>query len=139
MSRFEDLKENNQNQVDKEKIEELVNDTLKSMDEYLPKLKNSMTVIAEKIQGEGEEREEGFKLLTKAIEGITWCVDAVVALKKFGYLTEIDLESTNKVLRELEDALKKQGFVLAADILEYEIEPVLGEWIGVVKKYVGDD
>lgn len=133
------MMENNQNQVDKEKIEKLVNDTLKSMDEYLPRLKNSMTVIAEKIQGEGEEREEGFKLLTKAIEGITWCVDAVVALKKFGYLTEIDLESANKVLRELEDALKKQDFVLAADILEYEIEPVLGEWIGVVKKYVGDD
>ena len=131
--------ENNHNQVDKEKIEKLVNDTLKSMDEYLPRLKNSMTVIAEKIQGEGEEREEGFKLLTKAIEGITWCVDAVVALKKFGYLTEIDLESANKVLRELEDALKKQELVLAADILEYEIKPVLGEWIGVVKKYVGDD
>ncbi|AVX21685.1 MULTISPECIES: hypothetical protein [Carboxydocella] len=107
--------------------EDLLNETMASLAEYLPKLIAGCQKIAEQFHTADEA--SAMQLLPAAIEGLEWVITAVSELQKFGLLTEIDPSKLTMHFSELESALANRDYILLGDLLEYEIVPVLEEWL----------
>lgn len=125
-------KANKEKEHEEQRLGQLIYDALNSCTDYIPKLKNAVVIIAEHIQK--ENKEGALELLPKATEGISWLVGAIAALKKHGLLESINIEEINEHLKELESALKNRDFVLTADLLEYEIAPMLDSWLYAIRQ-----
>ncbi|MBO8159607.1 hypothetical protein [Thermosyntropha sp.] len=108
---------------------------LESLENYVPKLINASSDMAENIQSGNEGK--AFLILKDYIEGIMWTVEAIDTIKSLGsqYLTEIELELLNDKLKCFEEAMLNQDYVLLADILEYEIKEVLSDYLNTITDF----
>lgn len=102
---------------------------LESLENYVPKLINASSDMAENIQS-GKEGE-AFIILQDYIDGMMWFTEAVGAIKSVNnlYLEKINLQEWNLKLADMQQALENQDYVLLADILEYEIKKILQDYL----------
>jgi hypothetical protein len=111
---------------------------LRGMGEYLGRLSDGAGGVADKFRIGSEE--EANTLLSKALDGLGVFTDLVETVKK---LSRTDLsiimddggeslrakeERLLKALKELEAAQVNKDWALVADILEYDVAPLIGEW-----------
>lgn len=115
-------------------MEQLIQETLDSCQEYIPKLIKAVSATAYKIQSGNEA--DGVLIMSSIFEGLQWVIDAVQGLKNNGHLLEIDISNITDHLKELEEALKIRDYVLVADLFEYEIGPALQTWLGNIQAYL---
>lgn len=108
-------------------MDQLIIETIESMENYLPKLIKALEEMAEHFQNGAQN--EAIHQLPTAFEGIEWIVSAINGLRNNGYFIDLEVLTLNKFLIEVEDALKNQDYILLADLLEYEIKPILEEWL----------
>jgi len=115
----------------KEKMLEL----LESIELYLPKLVAASANMAEDIQAGNEG--QAFVILKDYIEGMMWLTEAISTIKSINseYLATVNLEELTGKLRDLEQAMSSQDYVLLADILEYEIQEILKDYLSSVVKF----
>ncbi|RKL68336.1 hypothetical protein CR203_07600 [Salipaludibacillus neizhouensis] len=114
-------------------MKQLIIETKKSLLEYIPRLIQGSESIGEALQS--GEQYKAMKQLPDLFEGIQWITSALKGIEKNHYSFNINTAELNGNLKEMEDALKNQDFVLLADLLEYEISPILEDWLNKIEAF----
>lgn len=104
-------------------LSNLTADTLDTLREYLPKMLDANKKLVKLFRE--ENTLEAFRLFPTFIEGLDWLVQAVVLINKNELLFKLNIETVNSFLNEINDGISSGNFVAIADILEYEISPLL--------------
>lgn len=111
---------------------------LRGMGEYLGRLSEGAGGVADKFRIGNEE--EANALLGKALDGLSVFTDLVETVKNLSKtdLSIIVAEGGESLavketrllaaLKDLEGAQINKDWVLVADILEYDVSPLVGEW-----------
>lgn len=71
--------------------------------------------------------QEALQSMAEIIDAIQWMVEAITAVTDI-LVNPIDVSSLNEFLNEMANAIENLDFVLLADLLEYEICPILSSW-----------
>lgn len=113
--------------------------------EYLNKLIPAVTESSELFRT--KSAEEANQHFIECIEGLTWFQEVIeiitIALKE-------ELESPNpehknisklqqkmlQLVKDISDSQEKKDWVMLADLLEYELTPVLEEWASILPLFV---
>ncbi|UXH43431.1 hypothetical protein N5C46_17430 [Rossellomorea vietnamensis] len=111
---------------------ELVLETIESLEEYLPKVANEAIIIAELLRKDKES--EAMDRIQKVISAIEWVVSAINGIKGVDFPLNIDTYEINEYLFEIQDGLHFNDTVLIADIFEYEINPAMLKWLERLEK-----
>ncbi|UGB30433.1 hypothetical protein [Metabacillus sp. B2-18] len=113
-------------------MEKIVFETIQSLKEYLPRMINGCNEIVEYLQ----EGNEGTALsqMPDFVEGLQWIFAAINGIQNNGHLQEIELISLKDNFKEVVDSLEMRDYVLLADLLDYEIAPVLKQWQLTINK-----
>lgn len=77
--------------------------------------------------------DEAMKMMGNISEGLQWLTDAV-RLTQDIQIDKIDVAEVNPFILELVSAFENRDFVLIGDLLEYEINPILEKWKGLMEK-----
>jgi len=96
-------------------------ETMESYNEYLGNIVLGSDSIISKIQN--NEVPQALLLILQFSEGMTWLIDVNHKLTELGYDNELNHESIQGFLNEINNGLEIQDFVLVSDIFEYEIKP----------------
>lgn len=111
----------------------------KTYESYNAKLIPALENIVSDIRSQREDK--ALDLMVQALEGLQWTIDVVFNLKNLNrdtYFTEVEVVEVNSVLKELNTALLNQDYVLLADLLEYEMLPMLNSWNEYVKNHLSE-
>jgi hypothetical protein len=120
-----DLEKIDKIKFESKKVEQLITETLKEAENYLPKLKNALNNSAELFKN-GKEADAS-DLLDKTLEGIQWYLEVIN-----GIISLIDNEvlkdKGNKILSDFTQALNRamvalqnENYDYLGDLLEVEI------------------
>ncbi|MFJ7663191.1 hypothetical protein ACIQXW_12365 [Lysinibacillus sp. NPDC097162] len=106
-------------------MENILNDTIQSYNEYLKKLPAGILVIADKLRE--KHINEALISIKDLTEGILWLTNASELLIKNNVLALLNIGKIQEFLLEVNEGLEKQDYVLIADIFEFEIAPFFEE------------
>ncbi|WP_335378488.1 hypothetical protein [Bacillus sp. JJ1122] len=115
-------------------MKKIINETLQSLKDYIPKLLNANEQITELLQTDNEI--EAFNLFLPVIEGLEWVAEALNSMQKLQQIEGFDTSGINNILQEVNKALEIRDFVLIADLFEYEINPILLNWFNKVSEII---
>lgn len=104
-----------------------VKEIFETLNGYLPKLINASEQIGYHIQSNNDV--EAVELLQEFIDGLNWVISVVTHLNRLGYEINIDSNSLNEYLLQIENAIQSKDSVLISDLFEYEIAPILTDWL----------
>jgi hypothetical protein len=112
----------------------IVVETLESLKEYIPKMVIGCQSTVENLQGGNEA--VALQLLPAIIEGFEWILQAISGLQDNGQLLDIELSNLSQHFQEMLNALEIGDYVLLADLLDYEIVPVMETWLAIINSVV---
>lgn len=109
-------------------LAELLEETMASIKEYLPIVKNSMCRVGRLFQS-GQEGE-AHSLVVRIIDGLEWLMEAIANINHLvpGFWPEDRISIFRDKLRGLLEALESNDYILAGDLFEYELVPILDRW-----------
>lgn len=111
---------------------QLMEDTLKQATEYIPKLIGGIETVTDRFQTGSQS--QAIALFGEVLDGLEWINDAVnLTMPFWGGSTGIDPKALQEPLKAMAEALGNQDYTLVSDILNYEIKPVLIEWLNSIK------
>ncbi|WP_099190210.1 hypothetical protein [Tepidibacter mesophilus] len=115
--------------MDNQKLE-----ILKTIGEYLGKLIQDIGDTIELFQNgnEGKGNERVVEII-QALKDITEGIDITSDIQN----GKIDISEINEQLMEMVCALENRDYVLIADLLEYEINPILEKWQNKITDMIG--
>lgn len=104
--------------------QQLINETIESIREYLPKLSAASEKIANDIQF---NQDNWLDTLLAFLDGMDWLTQAVQGLRKLNdqLLPNWDSEVLIALLGQMNQALEQSDFVSLSDLLQYEMKPLL--------------
>ncbi|WP_051556387.1 hypothetical protein [Alkalihalobacterium bogoriense] len=105
--------------------EELLKETFESAKEYSKTLHNGIGTFIEKFAA--SKYEEGINLLPAIIDGLEWLLKASVLTESL-QKEKLEIESMNKILNEINEALEHTDYILLSDIMQYEIAEKIEMW-----------
>ncbi|AJD92139.1 hypothetical protein JMA_28220 [Jeotgalibacillus malaysiensis] len=108
-------------------VENLVGETKQSINELLPSLHYNSELVNSYLR-QGNEYK-AMNLLPELIDALSWLLSAVEGIEKNGYNIVIDKALLTSILKEALEGLENDDNVLLADVLEYELNPMLEKWI----------
>lgn len=108
-------------------VQQLIEETRRSCQDYLPKLIQAASSISYDLQSGNEAG--AMAVLPDVITGLQWLVEAVRGMQENGCDLDISLDLLAKHFQGLEQALQVKDYILLADFFEYEIIPTLEEWL----------
>lgn len=100
-----------------------------SLQEYLIRFMGGLNEIVLLFQ-QGEE-QKSLEQMLDVIEGLAWISEAISLTQEL-YSTKLDIGKINEFLIQLNEALENNDTVQIADIIEYEIIPIVAEWNEVI-------
>jgi len=100
-----------------------------SLQEYLVRFMGGLKEIVLLFQ-QGEE-QKSLEQMLDIIEGLAWISEAISLTQEL-YVTKLDIGRINEFLNQLNFALENSDTVQIADIIEYEIIPIVTEWNEVI-------
>ncbi len=121
-------------------VSELVLESLRDLQIYLPKLASGLKDIASLFRI--GEFKRALALLPKAVEGIGWLIKvleytAILLGVEWETLGDLDFRGErDKVIAKMGDlskALEDRDFVRLSDLLAYEIAPAIDSWEAVAR------
>lgn len=108
-------------------------EALRTVNEYIYKLKDGIKNISDLIQ-EGRE-EESFSLVAQVADGLQWVDEAFNATKDY-HNKELNLEKINEFIEEIAEALENEDYILVSDLFAYEILPIIEDIQENIKNYI---
>lgn len=111
-------------------MEALIVETINSIKDYMPKLIVGCNNTIENLQRGNEA--VALQALPGIVEGLEWVLEAISGLKAIGQLKEVQLVELTKHFQDLVSSLELNDYVLLADILDYEVSPVLNNWLQII-------
>jgi hypothetical protein len=79
---------------------------------------------------------EGNNTLTQIIDGFKWIIE-VLTLTRDVQANPIDIDCIGNILSEIIEALENGDSVLIADMLQYEVIPILEKWYDEIASTLG--
>ncbi|KXG76342.1 hypothetical protein [Thermotalea metallivorans] len=106
-------------------MDKIIGEAFNELQNYLYKLTPAIEKTVQYFRGQKED--QGLNLLIPIIDGLHWVIEVVHAAKDWliHYNIMMDENVMNENLREMVSAMEHQDYVLLADVLEYELLPVL--------------
>lgn len=131
-------------EVQTEPLSEAVTGALDRSSEYLERLCEGVRICVDKYRSGNET--DAHRLLAQCLEGLVWFVSFSTNIRvalRADYDSEYFQGETltakqNRLfehIRELEKAQKNMDVVYMADLMEFEIEPILKDWIEVFASF----
>ncbi len=80
----------------------------------------------------GQEKK-AFDLTIQIIDAIKWITDAMNLTKEI-HKENIDIGSINEHLIAIVDGFENKDYILVCDLLDYEIKPIIKEWMTKLMK-----
>lgn len=108
-------------------------EVLRTAYEYLNKLTKGTLEAAEYFHS-GQEYK-GFQSVSLIADGILWLVEAI-ELTRLVQKEQITTEGILAKINEINNAMLKKDIVLVADLLEFEVVPMLQMWQSGVQKSI---
>lgn len=104
-------------------IEELVESTAG----YAGNLYNGLEQVVGNLRA--DRIREGLTSFSQAAEGLDWMLNSVALLNEAGgKYGGFETEGMTNFLAEVLEAVENSDYVLLADLIEYEIMPIVDEW-----------
>lgn len=104
---------------------EILNETIQSFNEYLPRVSTGSQEIAENLRS--DQLAPALKMILEFSEGMSWLVEASELFKANDVDVTVQIEKIQEFLEEINTGLEMQDYVLVADMFEYEIAPFFEE------------
>ena len=111
-------------------MREILMDTVKSYNEYLPKVVAGSHEIAENLRSDNVA--PALTMILDFTEGMSWLVEAIELFKKNEVDANLHIDKIHEFLHEINAGLEMQDYVLVADMFEYEIAPFFEEATPIV-------
>ncbi|MFD2369387.1 hypothetical protein ACFSO0_05365 [Brevibacillus sp. GCM10020057] len=113
--------------------QQLIDETIESIHEYLPKLSAAAEKISSDIQ---YNRNNWLDALLMFLDGMDWLIQAVQGIRKINdqLLTEWDGETMNSLLVQMNQAMEQSDFVSMSDLLQHEMKPLLSTFQANLEK-----
>lgn len=106
-------------------MEDVYYNALLELNNYNPKLLTATDKMVKYFRV--QQNDEALDLFISATDGFNWTLEVLSytkhILEKQSFIVEV--EKINEIFMEMTEALQNQDFVLLADLLEYEIYPLL--------------
>jgi hypothetical protein len=101
---------------------------------YNNKLIPALEQVIEHLQQQAED--QALSLFIDCLEGIQWSLDVMVLSRPYhkNISFDLDTQKVNDILVSLTESLENQDYVLMADILEYELIPLLKQFRALTEK-----
>lgn len=112
-------------------MEQLINETVESYNEYLGNLPKGCTAISDKIRQ--NNMSDALNEILNFSQGISWLTEVGVMLRLQNIDVQLDVSPIQEFLSEINDALAIQDYTLVADLFEYELAPFFEE-VQVIQK-----
>lgn len=113
-------------------MEKILKETIESLEDYLPRIIKGSKEISYNLTGGNEA--SAISAMPEYVEGIQWIYEALAGIQNSGFLREINLLALQTHFKEVVESLEIGDHVLLADILEYEITPIMETWLTEVLK-----
>ena len=110
-------------------------ETLQTANEYIVKLESGI-IEAARLFKSGEEGQ-AVNMIHDIIDGIEWLSD-VMRLTIGVHEKEIELDEINTQLAEIVEAFNNEDYILVADLFEYEILPIIGQWKVIIRNSISN-
>ncbi|WP_419877936.1 hypothetical protein [Brevibacillus centrosporus] len=103
---------------------QLIEETIESINDYLPKLSAAAEKISSDIQ---YNRDNWLDTLLQFLDGMEWLIQAMQGIKNLNdqILKEWDHETLISLLIQMNQALEQNDFVTMSDLLQHEMKPLL--------------
>ena len=115
---------------------QLINDTLQSLNQFLPKVADTCLVIANDLRSDHESKATN--MIQQFIEALDWSIQAINGIKSLNYPLNIETTKINEFLKETLEGLEVNDLVLIADMFEYELHPEIESWIKEIHQHKGE-
>lgn len=117
-------------------LDELFENTLESVYQYLPRLYSAWQEIVG-FWRTGEQKK-GAERFADTIQGLQWNLSVLINISSLGP-TDSEIATINQkgqvIVPKLLSAWESEDFVQLADILEYEAMPWLDQWFGFAELF----
>ncbi|MFJ9463535.1 hypothetical protein [Viridibacillus arvi] len=100
---------------------EIVYEAVESYNEYCKKIPCGCQKIADNFRE--NKITESLKLIVYFTEGANWLTEVSELLRKNGVSVSLKTEKIHEYLKEINQGLETQDYILVADMFEYEIGP----------------
>jgi transcriptional regulator of heat shock response len=108
---------------------------LKTAYEYLTNLTKGTLEAAVNFQS-GQEFK-GFQSVSLIANGIMWLIEAIEMTRQVQE-EEISIDGIADIVREINEAMQKRDTVSLADLLEFEVSPILQKWQDNIQKLIAN-
>jgi hypothetical protein len=102
---------------------------------YMEKLISGINAAVELFRAGNEY--DALEYMKYIIEGLQWEIE-VLALTRSEIVQDLNPDEINGFLTEMVNALENTDYVLLADLMEYEIMPILEKWYNALKITIGE-
>lgn len=102
-------------------MEQIVQDTIISFNEYISKIPNGALYIADQLRS--SQVDKANSAINDFAEGIDWLIQVNRTLDEKGFPLDMDLLKLQAHLLEINSGMLQEDYVLVADLFEYEIKP----------------
>lgn len=115
---------------------QLINDTLQSLKEFLPKISDTCLGIANDLRVDNET--DALIKIKQFIEALEWSIQAINGIKTLNYPLKIETSKINEYLIETQEGLEVNDLIIIADMFEYELYPGIKSWIKEIHRHTGE-
>lgn len=102
-----------------------------SLQEYIITFMSGLKEIINWFHQGNEQK--ALETMIDAVEGFEWICEALSVTSELHNVI-IESDKINPLLIEINEGLERSDTILIADILEYEIMPIVKEWNSIVNK-----
>lgn len=103
--------------------------------EYMVKMKWGIKETAEAFQSSDDDRALSF--MPYIFDGLEWIIYAV-DLTRSEQSEEIKIESILEQVKAMIEAFENTDYILVADLLYYEILPIIEQWEQIIRKSIAN-
>jgi hypothetical protein len=106
---------------------------------YNNKLIPALEQVVEHLQQQAED--QALSLFIHCLEGIQWSLDVMILSRPYhkNMSFDVDAQKVQDILASLNESLENQDYVLMADILEYELIPLLKQFHAETEKNIEEN
>lgn len=104
---------------------QLQSEAILSLKDYLQKLGSGVNNCINFFREDNEI--EGLKYVSYIVEGLNWSIETILLTNKSN-LHNIEIDGIDVLLQDMINAMENKDYVLLADLLEYEVAPLIQDW-----------
>lgn len=104
---------------------DIVQDTILSFNSYLERIRHAGVTIAALLRQ--DQIDDALAYIGELAEGLIWMTDVASRISEYNIVVQLEVEEIKDFLREINEGLQMEDYVLVSDLFEYEIDPFINK------------